>query len=278
MEIADGPVKSGFQPAYTPDMCLILLALDSHPDYGLVVAANRDEFYDRPTAPAALWDDAPSVLAGRDLKAGGTWLGVDERGRFAAVTNYRQGQREPDAPRSRGLLVSEFLTANVGAREYFERVSADSELYNGFNLIGGEGRELFYFSNREGRVRALEPGVYGLSNHLLDTAWPKVSATKSALQVLLARDPGELVPQLFELLADRRQAEDHLLPRTGVSVEWERLLSAAFIVSDDYGTRSSTVVLVGRDGRIVFEERSFTRGGTAIGSLRHELAGSAAER
>ncbi len=112
-------------------------------------------------------------------------------------------------------------------------------------------------------MRALEPGVYGLSNHLLDTAWPKVTATKSALQVLLARDPGELVPRLFELLADRRQAADELLPRTGVSVEWERLLSAAFIVSDDYGTRSSTVVLVGRDGRIVFEERSFTRGGAA---------------
>ncbi len=254
-------------------MCLILLALDSHPDYALVVAANRDEFYDRPTAPAALWEDAPSVLGGRDLKAGGTWLGVGGQGRFAAVTNYRQGQREAVAPRSRGFLVSDFLTTSVAAREYFERVRAEAELYNGFNLIAGEGREFFYFSNREGRVRPLEPGVYGLSNHLLDTAWPKVTATKSALKVLLTRDPAELVPRLFELLSDRRQAADDLLPRTGVSVEWERLLSAAFIASDGYGTRSSTVVLVGRDGRIVFEERSFTDGGTPSGSVRHELAG-----
>jgi uncharacterized protein with NRDE domain len=156
---------------------------------------------------------------------------------------------------------------------YFERVAAEMESYNGFNLIAGDAHDLRYFSNREGRIRALRPGIYGLSNHLLDTDWPKVTATKNALTGLLSRDAGELIPSLFLLLADRAKAADHLLPRTGVSLEWERLLSSAFIVSDGYGTRSSTVILIGRDGRIVFEERTFTDGGTPGGRVRHEIAG-----
>ncbi len=252
-------------------MCLVLIALNSHPDYALIVAANRDEFYDRPTAPAGFWEDVPAVLAGRDLKAGGTWLGIDRRGRFAAVTNYRQGRREPDAPRSRGRLVSDFLTADLGPAAHIERVAADAGLYNGFNLIAGDAHELLYYSNREGRVRVLAPGVYGLSNHLLDTAWPKVTSTKSALDALLKNDAAELIPGLFALLADRRQAADHLLPRTGVSPEWERLLSSAFIVSDGYGTRSSTVVLVGRNDRLVFVERAFGSGGAPAEQVRHEF-------
>jgi uncharacterized protein with NRDE domain len=259
-------------------MCLILLARDVHPDYALIVAANRDEFYDRPTAPAARWEDAPGVLGGRDLQAGGTWLGIDRSGRFAAVTNYRQGRREAPAPRSRGLLVSEFLVSSVDPRRYVERSAAEADRYNGFNLLAGDAKDLLYFSNRGGPVRALEPGIYGLSNHLLDTPWPKVTATKGALEVLLARDPAELVPRLFELLSDRFQAEDHLLPRTGVSLAWERLLSAAFIVSDGYGTRSSTVVLVGRDGRIAFEERTFLAGGEPGAVVRDRLAGPAHNR
>jgi uncharacterized protein with NRDE domain len=258
-------------------MCLILVARDAHPDYALVVAANRDEFYERPTAPAARWEDAPDVLGGRDLQAGGTWLGIDRAGRFAAVTNYRQGRREAPAPRSRGLLVSDFLTTPVATRAYLERVRRDGDLYNGFNLIAGDAGELLYFSNRGGPPRALPPGIYGLSNHLLDTPWPKVTATKGALEVLLARDASELIPGLFDLLADQRQAEDHRLPSTGVSLEWERLLSAAFIVSDGYGTRSSTVVLVGRDGRILFEERTFSAGGRPGGTVSHELVGSPPE-
>jgi len=252
-------------------MCLVLIALDSHPDYPLIVAANRDEFYDRPTAPAGFWDDAPAILAGRDLKAGGTWLGINRRGRFAAVTNYRQGRRERPAPRSRGHLVSGFLTTSTGVREYIERAEADAALYNGFNLIAGDAGELLYCSNREGHARALEYGVYGLSNHLLDTAWPKVTSTKSALDALLTNDAAELIPGLFVLLDDRRQAADHLLPQTGVSPEWERLLSSAFIVADGYGTRSSTVVLVGRDGRVVFVERTFASGGAPAGQVRHEF-------
>jgi uncharacterized protein with NRDE domain len=255
-------------------MCLVLIALDSHPDYGLILAANRDEFYDRPTAPAEFWSDAPAVLAGRDLKAGGTWLGVDRRGRIAAVTNYRQGRREADAVCSRGRLVSDFLTTDVTTGDYLDRVTAEAASYNGFNLVVGDAGGLAYFSNREGRLRALGSGIYGLSNHLLDTAWPKVTATKRALTGLLSGAEGELVPSLFELLSDREKAADHLLPETGVSLEWERLLSSAFIVSEGYGTRSSTVILFGRDGRILFEERTFTAGGAPGGRVRHELAES----
>jgi uncharacterized protein with NRDE domain len=252
-------------------MCLILIALDSHPDFALIVAANRDEFYDRPSAVAEFWGDAPWVLGGRDRKAGGTWLGVDRRGRFAAVTNYRQGQREAAAPRSRGQLVSDFLTSGIDPRAHMDRVQRDAALYNGFNLVAGHARELWYFSNREGRPLALGPGVYGLSNHLLDSAWPKVTSSKNALNALLTADPGALIPDLFALLSDPRQAADHLLPRTGVSDDWERLLSSAFIASSDYGTRSSTVVLAGRDGRVVFVERNFGSGGKPAEQVRYEF-------
>ena len=251
-------------------MCLILLALDTHPDYSLVVAANRDEFYHRPTARAAFWKDAPGVLAGRDLKAGGTWLGIDRRGRFAAVTNYRQGQREREAPRSRGHLVSDYLTERIDCRVHMRRVERDATLYNGFNLIAGDDRALFYVTNREGVVRALEPGVYGLSNHLLDSPWPKVEAGKSGLSALLAGG-GELIPKLFELLSDCRQAADDSLPKTGVGPEWERLLSSAFIASEAYGTRSSTVVLVGRAGGVSFVERGFGPGAALEDEIRYEF-------
>jgi uncharacterized protein with NRDE domain len=252
-------------------MCLVLLALDSHPDYSLIVAANRDEFYDRPTARAAFWDDHPAVLAGRDLKAGGTWLGIDRRGRLAAVTNYRQGERETPAPRSRGLLVSDFLTSDTAAPEYFERVQREADLYNGFNLIAGDAGGLFYYSNREGRIRSLDRGVYGLSNHLLDTPWPKVASAKSALGTLLNGHASELTRGLFSLLSDRSRAADDLLPSTGIGRDWERLLSSAFIATDQYGTRSSTVVLAGRDGSVLFIERSFGAGGVPGSEARFHL-------
>lgn len=254
-------------------MCLVLVALKSHPEYPLIVAANRDEFYDRPTTPAAFWPDAPDVLGGRDLQAGGSWLGIDVRGRFAAVTNYRQGQRENAAPRSRGHLVSDFLTGNLAAPAYMERVQRDADRYNGFNLIAGNLSSLCYYSNREGAVRSLTPGVYGLSNHLLNTPWPKVAESKRAFGALLQGRSPELIDQLFALLSDPRQAGDDQLPTTGVGPEWERLLSSAFIASEDYGTRASTVVLVQRDGRIVLVERSFGRGGVPGGTVRLDVAG-----
>jgi uncharacterized protein with NRDE domain len=259
-------------------MCLVLIAVDSHPEYSLIVAANRDEFYDRPTAPAAFWAAAPSVLAGRDLRAGGTWLGVDRRGRLAAVTNYRQGQRESDAPKSRGHLVSDFLTSDIGALEHMERIHREAGLYNGFNLIAGDAAGVFYYSNREGRIRVLAPGVYGLSNHLLDTPWPKVAATKTAFGALVSAGASDPITDLFVLLTNRDRASDDQLPTTGVGREWERLLSSAFIASDDYGTRSSTVVLVGRDGSIVFVERTFGPRGVPGPEARFETVGPAVRR
>jgi uncharacterized protein with NRDE domain len=250
-------------------MCLILAALDWHRDYALVVAANRDEFYERPSAPAAFWAEHPRILGGRDLKAGGTWLAIDRGGRIAAVTNYRQGEREPAAPRSRGLLVSDYLTADVDPGTYLARVEREAGLYNGFNLLVGNARELRYFSNREGRARPLGRGLYGLSNHLLDTPWPKVTASKGALHALLGGGGAELVPSLFALLSDRTQALDESLPRTGIGLDWERLLSSAFIGSEEYGTRSCTVVLIGRDGAVTFVERSFGPSGVPGGEVRH---------
>jgi uncharacterized protein with NRDE domain len=257
-------------------MCLVLLVHDLHPRFRLIVAANRDEFYDRPTAAARHWRDAPTVLAGRDLRAGGTWLGLDRAGRFAAVTNFRQGQREPAARRSRGHLVSDYLTGDIGLPSYMNRVKRDAALYNGFNLLAADARAVMYFSNREGEVRDLAPGVYGLSNHLLDTPWPKVTAGKAALKALTREaSVPVLMAELFELLSDRAQAADDRLPATGIGAEWERLLSSAFIASAGYGTRSSTVVLLARDGKLAFVERSFGANGDLAGEVRYELAGVA---
>lgn len=236
-------------------MCLILAAWQAHPDYPLVVAANRDEFFARPTAPAKFWEEAPDVLAGRDLEAGGTWLGVTRRGRFAALTNFRDPVRnKPGAP-SRGGLVSGFLGGTQSAEDYLRELESVAGRYNGFNLMFGDREGLWCFSNCGEGERKLAPGVYGLSNHLLDTPWPKVARGKSALADALEALPEE--GPLFALLRDDRIAPDDALPRTGVSLEWERLLSASFVRSPAYGTRSSTVVLLDRTGKLRFTEQTF---------------------
>lgn len=238
-------------------MCLILFALDAHRRYHLVLAANRDEFYARPTAPAAFWDDAPHVLAGRDLTAGGTWCGVTREGRIAAVTNYRDPKAHREGARSRGELVAGFLAGDATPARWMEHLQRNGHGYNGFNLIFGDGNGLHYHSNRGEAESPLATGIHGLSNHLLDTPWPKVARGKDALAQLLATadDPG--VDDLFTILADRTPAPDHLLPDTGVGIERERLLSPLFITSPTYGTRSSTVILMDRSGRFTFVERSY---------------------
>jgi len=236
-------------------MCLILMAWHAHPAYPLVIAANRDEFYARPTAPAGFWPDAPHVLAGRDLQAGGTWLGLTRTGRFAALTNYRDPENiKADAP-SRGELVSRFLVEDESPDSFMTMLAASAPGYNGFNLLFSDGDKLCYFSNCGDTPRRLGPGIYGLSNHLLDTPWPKVARGKSALAEALRCLPNTEV--MFALLKDDTIAPDQELPRTGVSLEWERLLSAAFIRSETYGTRSSTVIIVAADRRIRFEEKTY---------------------
>ncbi len=241
-------------------MCLILLAYDCHPAYRLVVAANRDEFLARPTAPAAFWDDAPHLLAGRDLLEGGTWLGITRSGRFAALTNYRDPAAYRQEKPSRGRLVSDFLRSDLTIPSYRELLHREGRRYNGFNLIFGTTEELWYFSSRENLSVPLTPGIHGLSNHLLDTPWPKVSRGREALARLIA--PGGAIDpdDLFALLADTTPAPDHLLPDTGVGIERERLLSPLFISTPAYGTRSSTVLLLGRDGQATFRERTFDAG------------------
>lgn len=247
-------------------MCLILVAWRTHPDTPLVVAANRDEFFRRRTAGADFWPDSPSILAGRDLEAGGTWLGLTRRGSFAALTNFRDpGNHKTEAP-SRGRLVADFLAGNADIDAYLDRI--DAPAYNGFNLLLCDGEKLLAFSNVTGERHELAPGVYGLSNALLDTPWPKVGAGKTALAAL--PDPPDDTA-LFRLLRDDTIHPDAALPATGVSLEWERLLSAAFVRSADYGTRCSTVVKLDSADMATFDEQTWLPGGAAGGRARYRF-------
>ncbi|MFC5301136.1 NRDE family protein [Azospira restricta] len=247
-------------------MCLILVAWRAHPDYPLVVAANRDEFFARPTASAARWADAPQVLAGRDLEAGGTWLGVAAGGRFAAVTNVREPGR-PQGARSRGRLTADFLTGDASAAEYAAAI--DGAAYSGFNLLVSDGRALWYASNRIAAPHPLSPGIYGVSNHLLDTPWPKLATAKARFAAALPRLPAE--EDFFALLADDEIVPDRHLPATGVSLEWERRLSAIFVRSSDYGTRASTLLVQRDDGGARLHERSYGSGGEPAGEICLDL-------
>lgn len=252
-------------------MCLILFALDAHPRWRLVLAANRDEFFARPTAPAGWWADAPDVLGGRDLRDGGTWLGVTRAGRFAAVTNYREPDRYRVGAPSRGALVADFLRGGSSSVEYANDLLARARAFNGFNLLVGDADGLIYLSNRSDGVRRLEPGIYGLSNHLLDTPWPKVSQGKDDLRCSLGGPDDALEASLFAALALRDPAPDARLPATGIGVERERALSAAFIVTPEYGTRASTVLLVSHDGDVRLTERATVPAEDRWTEVRHEF-------
>ncbi len=247
-------------------MCLILLSYHDHPSYGLILAANRDEFYDRPTAPLGFWDEAPHVLAGRDLKSGGTWLGVTKTGRICAITNFRDPAVQLiDAP-SRGLLVADFLKGSESPQEYLQKVKEAGGKYNGFNLIAGDESGIFFCSNRADNIVKLSPGIHGLSNRLLDTPWPKVAKGKRYLEKILSSNEINC-ESIFDLLSDRDMPDDRDLPETGVGIEWERILSPLFIKSDIYGTRSSSIVLIGKEN-ITFMERTYIKDGS--NSMKHE--------
>jgi len=233
-------------------VCLIIFAWKARADLQLAVAANRDEWRDRPSEPAHWWPDDPELLAGRDLEAGGTWMGITRGGRFAAVTNFRDPSERRSSARSRGTLVTELLLGPDSPGDFLARLAPRANQYNGFNLIAGDGDTLWYYSSREDAPRKIEPGVHGLSNHLLDEPWPKVVNGRARMrEALVSTDP---VPQLFELLSDRSRVEDSQLPRTGVGIEWERRLSSALITGSDYGTRASTVLTIDAAGKARFEE------------------------
>mgnify|MGYP001823442828 CR=1 FL=1 len=238
-------------------MCLILFSYANHPDYRLILIANRDEFYERPTRPLASWHDAPDVYGGRDLKGNGTWLGVSRRGRIAAVTNYRDPAAQNPQALSRGLLTSRFLKGTDPPETYLNNLQNNGHRYNGFNLLIGDWQRLWYYSNRGNRIVALHPGLYGLSNRFIDTEWPKLVNGKKRLEKVLNRKKGWEIEELFGVLSDRAIAPDCQLPDTGVGLEWERLLSPLFITSPTYGTRSSTVLLIAESGEVTIEERSF---------------------
>jgi uncharacterized protein with NRDE domain len=248
-------------------MCIAVLAWQSHPDYPLILASNRDEFYTRGTRPAAWWGQSVSLLAGRDEEAGGTWVGINRGGRVALVTNVRApAERNPHAP-SRGGLVVAALQAGDDLGRWLEATAQRTQQYNGFNLLVGDvlplrsGRvvsapALHYFSNRiDAAPRQLAPGIYGLSNAFLDTPWPKLVRAVAAFATRIAQKVE--AEALFRILADRQLARDSSLPQTGVPLDWERALSAVQIRANGYGTRASTVITVRRDGVVNFIERSF---------------------
>jgi uncharacterized protein with NRDE domain len=239
-------------------MCLILFAHRFHPGYKLILAANRDEYYKRPTEPATWWTDAPFLLAGKDLKAGGTWLGITKKGRIAALTNYRGPGSNKDGAPSRGSLVSDYLLSDFSPYEYIETLRQKSVEYSGFNLILGDMDTLYYYSNKikNNETIPLEPGLYGLSNADLDTPWPKIVKGKEMLKQRLFNKAEVSTETIFSILSDTEIPPDEELPDTGVGIDIERVLSPLFIKSSGYGTRSSTVLTIDQNNKVTLLEKS----------------------
>ncbi|MGH8648191.1 MAG: NRDE family protein [Burkholderiales bacterium] len=246
-------------------MCLILLAWRVHLEFPLVFAGNRDEAYERPSAAAGFWADDPRIFGGRDLEKGGTWLGLTRSGRMAAVTNYRDGTAARVAPRSRGELTAGFLRGSEEPRAYLESVAGHAADYGGFTLVVGDLQRMVCFSNRAREIEEIAPGIHGLSNHLLDTPWPKVKRGKQRLSALVKAGEAELVQGLLGALADRTVAPDLELPDTGVGLQRERELSPSFVAGERYGTRASTALLVSRDNEVFCVERRFGARGVPQG-------------
>jgi len=251
-------------------MCTLLLAYDVDPAHRVVIAANRDEHYGRRTAPIATWSDRQSVIGGRDLEGGGTWMGLTRSGRWAALTNVRIPGEAP-AKRSRGELVVDFLDGSGSAISYLQVLSTREDVYGGFNLVVGDSSGVYYWSNRAGASpSAVRPGIYGISNAAFDTPWPKVERGKAALAALVER--GEVTTDaLLELLSDRQGYADAALPDTGVGIAVERALAPLFVAMPGYGTRSSTALLLGRDQRARISELTVEPGPGGRVDLELEL-------
>jgi uncharacterized protein with NRDE domain len=237
-------------------MCLIFLSLQDHPHYKLIITANRDEFYQRKTAPATWWADQPQILGGRDLEAMGTWMGITRTGRISLLTNYRDPAHIDPHARSRGKLVSDYLSSDVHPLEYLQQVQRDAKLYNGFNLLVGHADGMWYYSNYGEKIIPLTKGFYGLSNHLLDTPWPKVVRGKEKLKPILAQHD-ITADQLLDIMYDESTAPDADLPNTGLTLDRERALSSMFIKTPNYGSRCSTAVFIDHDHHVSFTERIY---------------------
>jgi len=245
-------------------MCVLIISYNILAETSLVLAANRDEFHQRPARPLSYWTDKPNILAGQDLKSDGTWLGITRQGRIAAVTNFRDPSIRVRNALSRGFLVRDFLESMEPPESYIAAITKTGERYNGFNLVVGDQNSLFYYSNRGNReAQRLDPGLYALSNHLMDTPWPKIKRIKNRFNALVTQKSSVRPEELFDILGDRWYPPENMLPDTGIGPEWEHLLSPIFITSATYGTRSSAVILIKKTGRITFIERTFDPKGNA---------------
>lgn len=246
-------------------MCLIAFAYRTHPKYKLILAANRDEFYKRPTRPARFWTEEghPDMLAGKDLEAGGTWMGISKKETWGALTNYRDFSEIKENPPSRGELVLNYLDQDKSPAEFLENIKERTQAYNGFNILLGDADSLLHYSNHSDTITEVEPGIHGVSNALLDTPWTKLEQAKSDLSEAIKKEE-PAVEDLFSLLKNDTTAPDAELPETGLPYELEKAVSSVFIKTDNYGTRCSTVLLIDHDGKCTFTERRYDPSTSAI--------------
>lgn len=251
-------------------MCLIAFAYKSHPDYKLILAANRDEFYERPARGAQFWDEEglPEILAGKDLKAGGTWMGINKDKKWGALTNYRDPSWKRQDPPSRGELVLEYLNSGSAPKAFMSQLSGHAQEYMGFNLLAGNTEELFHYSNHSKEITRLEPGIHGLSNALLNSPWPKLEQAKSDLQRIISSE-GFSSEDLFEMLTNADTAPDDQLPDTGIPKKWEKAISSVFIKTENYGTRCSTVLMIGQQDQVTFIERRYNPIDASVIEINH---------
>lgn len=241
-------------------MCLVIFHLQKHPNYKLIVAANRDEFYDRPTASAHFWEDKPNILAGRDLEQKGTWLGINKQGQFATLTNFRDPTLESTDKMSRGEIVTNYLMENIAPKKFLAQLHENRKRYNGFNVLLGNSEKLFYYNNIEQKIKQVSHGTHALSNHMLNTAWPKVEKGKADVRNYVMSHKNIEVEKLFNILSNNEVSDDELLPSTGIDLSLERQLSPLFIKTPNYGTRCSTVLLVDHYNNTTFVERTYKNG------------------
>lgn len=240
-------------------MCLTVFAYKTDAPYPFILATNRDEFFERPTRPAQFWETHPQLLAGKDLKAGGTWMGITVDNKFAALTNYRDIKNIKENAPSRGHIVSDYLTSGATPQEYFELMKPKASYYNGFNLLFGTTDDLYYFNNQHIELKKVEPGYHTLSNAFIDSGWPKSKKALSDFKSTIKNSPVE-TERYFEFLQNTKPFPDHLLPSTGLPLEKERMVSSVFILSEDYGTRSSTLLFSDPNSETTFIEKSYKPG------------------
>lgn len=252
-------------------MCILFIAVNKHPEFPLIIAANRDEFYKRPTTSSHFWDTTPQVLAGVDEEAGGTWMGINEQGYLSALTNIRAPELQKADAISRGFLVKDYLLSMPTNHEFEEQLHTSKDNYNGYNLLYGHWKDLHVYNNFEDRSQPLTSGFYGLSNANLNSPWPKINRGVQALESYCQSHNTLVAEELFALLRDDTKAEDHLLPETGVPYEWEKHLSSIFINIPEYGTRSSTILTVSKESDVNWQERTFNQNGVLISEQHYQF-------